>query len=462
MKSRVASLLRSMPVRLALALVLLFTLASLLGLAATYAYTQRSFEQAIREDLTRDLAGLRAAPNARAVAALVEAQSRDTDPRRFVLSYHSPNGLVYGNAAIARDDEGYRIVSLTGGDSEGLGGRYMTLSTRLYGGRLSIARSWAEVEALGQAFVNILWISLLPTVLIALSGGLWLAWRSKHDVEVIGATLDELTTGRLSARVAVGPGWSEDLGRIGVKVNQMAAAQETSTAMLRQVSSDIAHDLKTPIQRVAVHLDELARRVPEDAPEAELVGKARSEVDGIASVFQSLLQLAQVESGSPRAHFRPVDMGALCATLVEVYEPAATGKGQELICEVPQDGPVCVTGDRNLLGQVLANLIENAVHHTPEGTRITVALRSDQGRVHVSVSDDGPGIPEDERARVFQRLYRLDRSRSTPGNGLGLSLVEGVVKLHDGTIALGDNAPGLSVNLSFPGLPASETDRPAG
>ncbi|MDW4500372.1 HAMP domain-containing sensor histidine kinase [Sulfitobacter sp. D35] len=454
MRTRLTTLLRSMPVRLALALVLLFTLVSLLSLAATYAYTQRSFEQSIREDLTRDLVGLRIAPNARAVAALVEAQSRGSDPSRFVLSYHSPNGRVYGNAAISRDDEGYRIVSLTGDAAEKLGGRYLTLSSRLYGGQLTIARSWAEVEALGQAYANILWISLLPTVLIALSGGLWLARRSKRDVDVIGATLDDLTTGNLAARVAVEGNWSDDLARIGGKVNQMAAAQEASTTMLRQVSSDIAHDLKTPIQRVAVHLDDLARDLPPDAPEAARVALARSEVDDIASVFQSLLQLAQVESGSPRAHFRPVDLADLCRTLVEVYEPSAAAGGQSLSCAVPEDGTIRINGDRGLLGQVLANLIENALRHTPKGTAITVSLSADGEIARLDVTDTGPGIPEDERTRVLQRLYRLDRSRKTPGNGLGLSLVEGVVKLHDGTIALQDNAPGLRVALRFPRLGA--------
>lgn len=447
MKTRFRQLWRSMPVRLALLLVLLFSTVSLLSLAASYAVTQNSFEATIRADLEQDIAGFRAAPSARAVAALVDAESRDTDPSRVILSYVAPNGQIFGNGAIAQDDEGYHMMSLARGRAE-YDGLYLSLTTRLYGGQLTVARSRAQIEALRTVFLNILLISLLPTVLIALSGGLYLARRGKRHVEVIGRTLDELTNGDLSARVAVSPVWADDLVRIGTKINQMAGAQEAQTQMLRQVSSDIAHDLKTPIQRVAVHLDDLARTVPPETDQGALVVRAQDEVQGIASVFQSLLQIASVEAGSPKAHFKPVDMQQLCATLVEVYEPSAAANGQTLGFAAP-DQAVTINGDKGLLGQMLANLVENALRHTPEHTAIEVGLALENGRAVLSVSDTGPGIPEDERDKVLQRLYRLDASRHTPGNGLGLSLVEGVVKLHDAKLQLLDNAPGLRVQISF-------------
>lgn len=447
MMARLTQIWRSMPVRLALLLVLLFSVASLLSLAASYAVTQNSFETAIRADLEQDIAGFRAAPSARAVAALVDAESRDADPSRVILSYISPNGQIYGNGAIARDDEGYHIVSLAKGRAE-YDGVYLSLTTRLFGGQLTVARSRAEVEALRTVFLNILLISLLPTVLIALSGGLYLARRSKRHVEVIGGTLDDLTNGDLGARVSVSPVWADDLVRIGHKINIMARAQEAQTQMLRQVSSDIAHDLKTPIQRVAVHLDDLARTVPPETPEGTLLARAQDEVTGIASVFQSLLQIASVEAGSPKSHFKLVELNQLCLTFVEVYEPAASANGQSLICDIPED-VITVQGDKNLLGQVLANLIENALRHTGAGTTISVGLARRDGHALLWVSDTGPGIPEDERDKVLRRLYRLDASRHTPGNGLGLSLVEGVVKLHGGNLALLDNAPGLKVEITF-------------
>ena len=267
-------------------------------------------------------------------------------------------------------------------------------------------------------------------------------------MDVIGRTLDDLTTGDLAARVAVSPGWADDLQRIGSKVNQMAGAQEAQTQMLRQVSSDIAHDLKTPIQRVAVHLHDLARTLPEDTDEGALLAKAQDEVAGIASVFQSLLQIASVEAGSPKTHFAPVDLNRLCLTLTEVYEPAAAAKEQSLDSVVP-DAQLTVEGDKNLLGQMMSNLLENAMRHTPAGSEITLSLYRANDRPVIEVADNGPGIPEHARTKVLQRLYRLDASRHTPGNGLGLSLVEGVVKLHGGQIALLDNAPGLRVRITL-------------
>ena len=447
MNARLSQLWRSMPLRLAVLMVGLFSAVSLLSLAASYAVTQSSFEQAIRADLAQDLAGFRAAPNARAVALLVKAESRETDPNRLILSYVSPSGQIYGNGAIARDDEGFHIISLDADRAE-YDGAYLTLTEPLFGGLLTIARSRAEIAALGDVFVNILLISLLPTVLIALSGGLILARRSKRHVEVVGRALDDMTSGNLSARVEIGPRWSDDLRQIGGKLNEMAGAQETSVAALKQVSLDIAHDLKTPIQRVSVHLDALAHITKDGSDQAALVDKAQEELDGIASVFQSLLQLAQVEAGSPKARFTPVDLTALCRTIVEVFEPAAVEHGQILQSDLAEESLI-VNGDRALLGQMLSNLLENAMRHTPRGTTITVALDRHKGRPRLRVTDTGPGIPLDERDKAVRRLYRLDRSRHTPGNGLGLSLVDAVAKLHGAEFELGENAPGLSAIILF-------------
>ncbi|SDG59646.1 HAMP domain-containing sensor histidine kinase [Sulfitobacter delicatus] len=447
MKARLAGLWRSMPLRLALLLVLLFATVSLLSLAASYAVTQRSFEQAIRADLAQDMAGFRAAPSAGAVARLVEAESRETDPNRLILSYIGPDGRIYGNGAIARDNEGYHIVSLGAARAE-YTGVYLTLTDTLYGGLLTIARSRAEITALREVFVNILLVSLLPTVLIALSGGLILARRSKRHVEVIRATLDRLTTGDLAARVAPGPRWSDDLLRIGEGINQMARAQETSVAALRQVSLDIAHDLKTPIQRVSVHLDDLARAEKTGGDREEPLARARAELDGIAKIFQSLLQLAQVERGDARAHFAPVDLADLCRKMAELYEPAAADQGKELRCDLPE-GPVLVEGDEALLGQLLANLIENALRHSGSAEAVEITLQQTAGETILSVADRGPGIPAEDRGKVLQRLYRLDRSRGTPGHGLGLALVDGVAKLHGARLELADNAPGLLVKVAF-------------
>ncbi len=453
MKARLAEIARSTPLRLALALIILFSLVSFLSLAAAYAVTQRSFDQAMRADLLQDMAGFRAAPTATALAQLVEAEARDTDPKRLVLSYLAPNQRYYGNARIARDGDGYHIIAPSPGNPQ-IAGRYLSLTASLLGGQLTIARSLSEVEALGDLFRNILVLSLIPTVLIAMSGGLILARRSAAYVRKIGETLEELTGGDVRARVMPESGWPGDLSAIGQKIDTMADAQEASVEAIRQVSSDIAHDLKSPIQRVAVHLDDLKRNNDLGDEAHHLLDKAKTELAGIISVFHSLLQIAHIETGSPMTDFGPVDLSALCEVFFELYEPSALEQDHMLEFKRPsKDKSFMVMGDRDLLGQMAANLIENALWHTPRGTHIKLSLTQRADRITLSVADNGTGIPPQERDLVLRRLYRMDRSRSTPGNGLGLSLVRSIAMLHDAELCLRDNKPGLNVEVSFASKP---------
>ncbi|SEM54500.1 Signal transduction histidine kinase [Loktanella fryxellensis] len=444
--SRLFTLLRASPVRLALGLVALFALVSLASLAASYAASRASLDATMRSDLTQDIAGFRAAPNARALAALVAAEARVTDPARVVLSYVTATGQRFGNGRLAQDRDGYFLTTLDAPDRR-IDGQYLALTTPLYGGQLTIARSRAEIDALFTVFRNIVLLSLLPTLAVALGAALMLARRSARQVAALGRTLDRLTTGDLAARVHPTARWSDDFHRIATRIDRMAAAQEASVDSLRQVSSDVAHDLKTPIQRISVHLDQLSdMALPPDA--TTLVDRARAEVDGVVSVFHALLQIAQIEAGTRKSRFAPVDLVPLVATFAELYDPAAAEAGRDLRLCVATKAAV-VQGDRDLLGQILANLIENALRHTPDGTPITIGLSEVDGTIVLTVTDAGPGIPEHERDKVLQRLYRLDCSRATPGSGLGLALVAVIADLHDAVLTLQDASPGLQVALRF-------------
>jgi signal transduction histidine kinase len=226
----------------------------------------------------------------------------------------------------------------------------------------------------------------------------------------------------------------------------MAEAQAASVASLKQVSADIAHDLKTPIQRVSVLLSRL-EEAGLSGEQADIAARAREETAGIVKTFQSLLQIAQIEGGRIEERFSRFDLGDVVAGIVDVFEPTAEESGHKL--NLVLDGPANVTGERQLLGQVTANLIENALRHAPPGSRIDVRVGG-QPRSFLRVTDDGPGIPEEERANVLKRHYRLERSRTTEGSGLGLARVAAIADLHDAELELGDAAPGLSVTLTFP------------
>ncbi|MEC7670712.1 MAG: HAMP domain-containing sensor histidine kinase, partial [Pseudomonadota bacterium] len=225
--------------------------------------------------------------------------------------------------------------------------------------------------------------------------------------------------------------------------------QEAAVTALRQVSADIAHDLRTPLQRIAVLLSDLSGQLEDGTEQAKIADRATDEANRAVSVFQSLLQIAQIEGGAPTADFQNIDLVTIAREMIDLYEPSADDAGIALGHALP-DGPVFVHGDRTMVSQALANILENALRHGKSGKVIHVSVDESEAGARLVVSDNGPGIPAEERDKVLQRLYRLEQSRTTPGNGLGLSLVAAIAQLHDADLTLADNNPGLRVSLTFP------------
>ncbi len=458
-----AQVWKSTPLRLSVAIAALFAAVSLVSLAATFAIVRDNAQETLRTTLDHEMAGFRALPDAGAIADLVQSQSRGTSPDYRLLSYLTPDGEQVGTAALPVGEEGYRAIAFDDDDEgrAGIDGDYLALTETVHGGVLTVAVSAELLDDLGEAFLSVFLFSLVPTAVLVIGGGVLLARRSARRLAGIEATLDRLTSGDFAARVDAPSGHTDDLGRIGGRINRMADAQERQIASLRQVSTDIAHDLKTPIQRVTVLLDKLSARPELSDPSRELADQAVAETRGIVQTFQALLQIAQIEGGSARNRFADVDLGGLARTFCEVYEPAAEDSGHRLSCNVA-DASTAVAGDKALLGQVFANLIENALRHAPAGGDIEVGVSAGSGTVRLVVADSGPGIPEGERENVLRRLYRLERSRTTPGSGLGLSLVAAIVDLHEGRLALEDNGPGLRVVIEFAArTPSRASSRPS-
>jgi len=212
---------------------------------------------------------------------------------------------------------------------------------------------------------------------------------------------------------------------------------------LRQVSSDIAHDLRTPLGRLRQHLEDARDRAKTTAEYDAATDAAIEEADELLETFSALLRIAQVEAGAQKRGFGDVDLSELVRSIGEAYQPAAEDSEHRLTYKVDDD--IHLNGDRQLLAQMISNLVENALRHTQPGSAVALALRKAGAGFEIEVADNGPGIPKSEHERVFDRFYRLDRSRSTAGSGLGLALVKAIAGLHGLTIRLEDRKPGLGV-----------------
>jgi signal transduction histidine kinase len=240
------------------------------------------------------------------------------------------------------------------------------------------------------------------------------------------------------------------MDRLSLDINRMLDRIQDLMQSLKQVSSDIAHDLRTPISRLRQGLDAVQRKPGTVAETQAAIEAALKEVDIIIDTFDALLRIAQIEGGARRANFRNVDLSAVLENLTAVYASVAEDRGH--MFEVEIEKGCQLRGDRDLLTQLFANLIENALTHVAVPSTITVRLLRSGKQLRCLVADEGPGIPEQEHDRVFRRLYRLERSRTTPGSGLGLSMVAAIADLHGAMVKLDDNRPGLIVSITFDAL----------
>jgi signal transduction histidine kinase len=244
----------------------------------------------------------------------------------------------------------------------------------------------------------------------------------------------------LSRRIAIDTQW-DDLSNLAQVLNQFLEQLEVLMTGVREVSNNIAHDLRTPLAGLRSDIESLKGGQVDDQQLDALI----AETDKILGIFQSLLRITNIEQGKRTHAFAAVDLRALLQDVIELYEPVAEEKEVTLYAQLVP--PLTINGDADLLFQLFANVLDNAVKFSPYGARIEIGAVQERGRVVISIVDHGPGIPDSEKEKVFKHFYRGDASRSTQGNGLGLSLVKAVVQQHQGQIVLEDAEPGLSVKV---------------
>jgi signal transduction histidine kinase len=325
--------------------------------------------------------------------------------------------------------------------------RMRVLIRQLDGGiRLGVGEDLEQVDEMEETFLAVLASALGIVLVLGIGGGLLLSIAFLRRVDAITGTADAIIAGDLSRRIErTGSG---DFDHLSATFNSMLDRITLLMESLRQVSNDIAHDLRTPLSRLRQGLEEAKDKDLAAADYKRVIARAVEDADVLLETFAALLRIAQIEAGARRSAFRKVDLSDVMRTVADAYAPAIEESGHTLRVEIA-DG-MQINGDRELLSLLFTNLVENALHHTPFGTTIDLRLSAQDSGVLAEAADTGPGIPKDERAKVFQRFYRLERSRTTAGSGLGLSTVAAIVELHYATIELIDNQPGLKVAIRFP------------
>lgn len=314
------------------------------------------------------------------------------------------------------------------------------------GGYLFVGIDSHEVHELRESVSWSFLLGLIAATAIVLIGGVWMSFSVLRRIEGMSQASRDIVNEDLKRRIELN-GSGDEFDHLAISLNAMFDRIQVLMDGLRQVSTDIAHDLRTPLTRLRQRL-ELAQMQPLDADSFRaVVGATVEGIDAVLETFSALLRIAQVEGGAGRSHFGPVDLTELLQTVAELYQPAFEDKEQRFSHSIPAG--LTVQGDRELLTQMFANLVENATRHSPQGARIVLTAAAADTGIEVAVADDGPGIPPGMREKVLQRFVRLDSSRTTPGNGLGLSLVAAIANLHGVVLSMADNAPGLRFQAKF-------------
>jgi signal transduction histidine kinase len=316
------------------------------------------------------------------------------------------------------------------------------LSGEDVGGMASFARTINRGLALGVALLCVL----------AAAAGISVTRRTVARIEAVNATSRAIMAGGLGKRIPL-RGTKDEWDQLGQNLNSMLERIEALVRGIKEVSDNIAHDLRTPLMRMRGRLEVALRAQRNGEADEALLARTVAELDEVLKTFSSLMRISAVEARERTVGFVAVDLGKLAGEVADLFDAAAEERGARVRCAVA--ARVAVLGDRDLLFEALSNLIDNALKHGQGDVDVSVEATEDGAGVKLMVRDHGPGIPREERERVFQRFYRLERSRSTPGNGLGLSLVQAVAQLHGAELMLADAGPGLGVELRFQALAAN-------
>ena len=452
---RPAKFLKSTPFRLAVTFALLFIAAFLAAGTAAYVTMKNNLAGRLDRQITDTFTAFEGlyekGDNTDLISAIDRLAGASTGHDRIYLIRSADGSRLAGNIATTPSTSGWMTA---GAPAFGIVDE--DLQFRAFAGQIGDlevtvgASLETTAEILETASSSFIWATI-AVLLLAIGGGVFLASRAQRRIELIGSTMTAIGEGRLDARIPLTRAM-DDIDDLSAQINAALERLRRQVDGMRQVSTAIAHDLKTPISRLYIAIETALDRAKEGKQDTAGLNDALSAAKQVNETFDALLRITQIEAGARRSRFTDIDLSQVLDVVYDAYAAVAEEEGHVLSLNTPSHQALPTFGDRELLIQLLANLTDNAIRHSPRGSKIFLeGVEATNGRgAEIVVSDDGPGIPLAERENVFQRLYRLEKSRTTAGSGLGLSMVKAIADLHGATITLSDNAPGLRVSVVFP------------
>jgi signal transduction histidine kinase len=451
----VRTLLSTYGMRLSLVYVLTFALVTGVLVALLYAYAVRALERETDEVVEAELQGLAEQYETGGLEALreviaerVQSGNRSGDVYLLVAPDLTP---LAGNIAAwpAEQNRAERWFEFDVSVAVGSGFQSRAVRAGVFalpgGYRLLVGTDIHEREALKS---RIAWTLLAAVCVVVVIGGFLGTWMNRHvlrRVDAISAAGREIVEGNLGRRLPRS-GSGDEFDTLAGNLNEMLDRVEQLTRALRFVVDATAHDLRGPLNRMRARIETGLRTDDQQAGRHALEESLR-DAETLEQTLAALLRIAQAQGGAAATEIAPLDLGQLAGEVVELYEPVAMQKDVRL--RIASSGPAIVRGSRQLLAHAFANLVDNAIKFTPPGGHVDVSVCQDAAGLSLVVTDTGPGIPVDDRGRALERGVRLDGAERAQGSGLGLSLVEAVARMHHATLELGDNAPGLRVEMRF-------------
>jgi len=454
-----AKLFRTTAFKLSLVYLAIFAIGSSLVIGWTAWNVRRLVEQQIRAAIEAEIKGLSeqyAQGGVRRLVFVVDRRTRQPGASLYLVTNFQ--GLrIAGNVAAlppgVLDNPGAAETAYQRDDSQSMDRHALARIFVLPGGfRLLVGRDLEDRDTIYSVMGRALITSLMLLIVFGTLGGLFVARRVLRRVDAMNASAQTIMHGDFSGRLPVA-GSNDELDRLAVNLNSMIERIAGLMDGLKQVSDNIAHDLKTPLTRLRARAEQALRTAENEADHRAALEKVIEESDNLLRIFNALLMIARAEAGSASAPMENFDMVPVIRDVVEMYEPVAEDAGASIAVNIPAQ--LNIFGNRELLGQTLANLLDNAIKHglasaAEQQAAISVSAQTTETAIELIVADRGAGIPGIERERVFDRFVRLENSRSTLGSGLGLSLAQAIVRLHKGTIRIEDNQPGARIVISLP------------